>query len=210
VRWSMGYVLSVVLAAVLIAVSGCAVQYTYGGATYASRADAIAALRSDLDASLAGIVPVPNPLGGLATVILPSLSTANSKGVVRTGNTGSLQDEAASYVAETLLLGWEGNVDALRRGRVFSSVSVAMVDNPADVAKTAGGDTVIWLDLVDPNTAQWYGFDRDGNVVALPVDMGAPLGTPRMQKWIVLVSEALAGGGASSPKVPAKPAEKRT
>lgn len=198
------------LASLALALSGCAIQYTYDGVKYPGRGEALAAQQRDIDKALAGIVPVQNPLGGSATVILPSLAVANARGVIRMGSPGPMQDEIASFIAESLVTSWYGNVEALRRGRVFSSVSVASVDNPAEVSKTAGGDTVIWFDLVDPNTAQWYGFDRDGKVVALPVDFGAPLGTPRMQKWVNLVSEALAGVGLPAPSPPVEPAKKRT
>lgn len=199
-----------VIVAAAVAVAGCTVQYTYNGATYAIREEALAAHRKDLNEALDGIVPVQNPLGGAATVVIPSMPALLSRGVVRTGRAGAMQDDAASFVAETLLVALEGNADALRRGRVFSSVTVVKVDNPAETAKTAGGDTVIWLDLVDPNTAQWYGFDRDGKIVAVPVDTGAPLGAPRLQKWVNLVSEALAGMSQSNPPKASAPAGKQT
>lgn len=168
----------------------------------------MAAHQRQLDAVLAAIVPVLNPLGGRATVILPSLAQTKAKAVNRTGPSSTTQDEAVGFVAETISNAWVGNVDGLRRGQIFDSVTTVLSDTPAEAAKSAGGDFVIWLDLVDVNTAQWYGVSASGNVVALPVDMGTPVGAPRLQKWVTLVSEALAD--FSEPAVKSTPSRKQT
>jgi hypothetical protein len=169
-------------------ISGCALQYQFEGVSYASRSDALVAQQRQLNAVLAAIVPVVNPLGGRATVILPSLALTKAKAVTRTGNPS---DDTVEFIAETISNVWVGNVDGLRRGQVFDSVTLVLSDAPAEAARTAGGDFIVWLDLIDANTAQWYGASASGNIIALPVDTGVPVGAQRLQKWVNLVSEAL-------------------
>lgn len=196
---------SLVALCAFLCTSGCALQYQFDGVSYANRADAMAAQQRQLDAVLAAITPVINPLGGRATIILPSLALTQAKAVNRIG---SPSDDAIGFVAETMSNLWVANVDGLRRGQVFDSVTMVLSDAPAEAAKAAGGDFVVWLDLVDANTAQWYGFSAAGNVVALPVDMGAPLGAQRLQKWVNLVSEALVD--FSEPAAKSAPSRKQT
>jgi hypothetical protein len=192
-RMSIGSrVRHLVLAVLTLSATGCALTYQYDGKTYGTRHEAISAARNHLDSTLLQIVPVQAPVGGLATVIIPSRSRTIARAIVRTGRPSSMQDEAADYVSETLFLSWANHIDALRRARVFDEVTVALSDDPAETAATSGGDVIIWLDLVSPETAQWYGMRSGwGAPVALPLDLGTPPGAARLQKWVQLVAVAL-------------------
>jgi S1-C subfamily serine protease len=148
---------------------GCA-GYSYDGITYASREEALHAARQDIESSFAYVKESPTPIKGQASVIIPDRQRIRAKGVV---TTGAVQYAQVEYIAEVLYLGYWAMADALRQANTFESIQVLESPDPQASAAATTSEYVIWLNLADANTAQWYLIrDRSLTPEAVAVDLG--------------------------------------
>lgn len=196
--WTRARIFAAMTLAVVLV--GCAShQYRFGTETYDTRAEAVGAVQQFVDSSLEQIVPVRGPVGGQAVVILASKSRMLSKGVATAGEPTTAGDETADFLAEATFMGHAMMGEAIERAQLFDHLNVTSSDDPASTARITGGQYVIWYDLRDWETAQWYVRSRsDGSVRRVPVDTAEEIGAPRIQKWLQSLNDALARGGAEA------------
>lgn len=107
-----------VIACVLLAVAGLAscAHFNYNNNRYSTRAEAVAAAKADIAATLAGVVPTKDRAGGSAAIVVPTRFVIEQDGVRR----GRFADpEAVGYVADVLELAFTGQADVVAHGQVF-------------------------------------------------------------------------------------------
>lgn len=162
------FAIRAVLVGLCVTASACQPAYRYGNVSYPTAEAGLAAARADTDAVVATVHQSSNRVGGTAVVIIPSVSRARERGVVKTGN---VRPEHVDYVAKSLVISWSGMGSAVDRAGVFDTVTVVEDDDPEVAASNT--DWTIWLNLVEPNTAGWYLRKRGGDArEPLPIDTG--------------------------------------
>lgn len=173
--------------------AGCAsLQYRFGGKAYSTEAEMISAVQEFVDSNLEQIVPVQGPVGGQAVVILASKKRFLEKAVLPAEQAWTLDAETADLWAETRFMGHAMMGDAIERAQLFNHFNIVSSDDPATTAPITGGHYVIWYDLRNPDSAQWYARNNvDGAVMEVPIDMGEKIGAPRIQKWLQSLNDAL-------------------
>lgn len=169
-----------VFSLLLLLVAGCGGQFKYGDTTYSSREAAVQAVRTDIDAWVAGVTPLSERLGGRALVVVPTRTLIRAHGVQGGGPlTG---EDAAQYVVDTIELGLLGSVEGVRKGAVFDDVTLLRNDNPED-ALFDTYDYKLWLFAGGPTTWQWY-LSRSGMTERETVSADAGLeGTARVASF---------------------------
>lgn len=184
------------LLALCVTAAACQPAYKYGNVNYPTAEAGLAAARADVDGVLAPIHQSSTRVGGTVAVIVPSVSRARDRGVVKTGNPSP---EQIDYVAKTLVLGWSGMGSAVDRAGIFDTVTIVEDDDPEVASSTA--DWTIWMNLVEPNTAGWYLRKRGGEGrEPLPIDTGVQP-KDRAAAWAESVGKTasrLAGAGEVS------------
>ena len=155
--------LSAALFSVLI-LTGCA-QYNYNGQSYGTPEEGHTAIRADLDAALAGVTPVADPLGGSALAVLPTRDALVS--VVQT--TGPVSDEAIDYVVDANDMQLRAIIDGVERGQVFDSLTVQQAFDTEGVPYDQY-DYKLWLFSDETGAAVWY-LQHGPDGLSVPMDM---------------------------------------
>jgi len=177
----------------LIVLSSCGqVQYHYGERTFYKSDDVLEVLKIDLEKEQAEIASVSNPAGGRATIVLASQQRWREKGIVIWGKTSEKnKQKMVDFTAEQLFMRHVSLAETVKRGEVFDEVAVLNSEDPATTQESAAGQYVLWFDLQDANTGQWY-VRRAGSssARAVPMDSGVPV-TERTQKWLQTLNDTI-------------------
>jgi hypothetical protein len=127
----------------------------------------------------------PSALDRRVAFVIPDRQRTRERGVV---GADSASLEAAKYVTEVLYISYQDMGESLRVSEAFRSVSIMDSTDPASFSVESGDyDFIVYLDLVDQETAQWYIKGTvSGGPLSLPVDLGVERRF-RKRDWVKLV-----------------------
>jgi hypothetical protein len=153
---------------VFLLCSGC-VSYTYGKVSYRSSEEALAAAQKDIDASLMNVPEAETPVSGRVVVLIPDRARIRERAVFTRGNPNQGQID---YIVEGSYRGIRAMGETLRKSKSFDTVVVQESKDPQGEAASTVADYVVWLNLADQNTAQWYiAHGRNNRPRPVPVDL---------------------------------------
>jgi S1-C subfamily serine protease len=139
-----------------------------------------------MDSTLAAVRPTRDQITAHAVVIIPNRQRIRERGVV---TVGAVQTAQVDYITEVLYLSYWTMAESIRRSAAFDSLQILESLDPQASADASDADFVVWLNLVDRDTAQWYLRARSSHVAQpLPLDLGLERHR-RAARWVESVHQ---------------------
>lgn len=175
---------NVSLWSILVCMAGCGHVYKYDNVSYGDANEALTAARKDISLALLPVIPEVTQIPGTAIVLIPPHDIIVERAVVKSAST---KPDQYNYVANVLSEGYNNLGVAIKKAKVFESLTVA---ESRTLSTETRADWIIGLNLGANNTAQWY-FKRRGasNIATIPIDTGKER-HERPAAWVKTVKNA--------------------
>ena len=178
--WILGVLL-------LFVVTACqTARYTYKGANFDSADRALAAQQIDNDELLSKITSTTNPVGGSATVVLPSASLIEKNGLTKRGNP---RQEQVDFIVKSAQQNYSTMGAAITKRHIFDTTTIVQSDTPDSY--TAPRGYVVYLSMPAPGAGQWFLKKTDQAGEPIPVYINnAKQGPERILSWLDNIEKA--------------------
>lgn len=174
----------------VVALGGCAVNYTYEGQKYDSKEKFHQAVDSSVSAVLSGIAPLPVPLTQKKLIFaIPSQATLideSTKRFVKAQGTQPIGP--AKEILENIPSSNYKNIkvffDAVQKKNIFASTQfIEMQSMTGSFAASADADTLYMIEPA-PNSVQWYYTSLKHGKQIFAYDRSSPTPAGKVQAFI--------------------------
>lgn len=174
----------------VVALSGCAVNYTYEGQKYDSKEKFHQAVDSSISGVLSGIAPLPAPLTQKKLIFaIPSQATLideSTKRFVKAQGTQPIG--SAKEILENIPSSNYKNIkvffDAVQKKNIFTSTQfIEMQSMTGSFAASADADTLYMIEPA-PNSVQWYYTSLKNGKQIFAYDRSSPTSSGKVQAFI--------------------------
>jgi S1-C subfamily serine protease len=172
---------------ILIICTGCATAYQYNGITYPDSYQALNAQKNEIKEMENSIISAQETFRGTAKIILPSINTIKTHGVVR----GPLAQELAiNYIVNNLQEEYLSFARSLKKRNLFESLKIDQRDNTID-PELNGENFLIWLEVRSIDSWVWYIKSNDIGRQNIIIDPSLNNRLEKMNSWLGSIENLL-------------------
>ncbi len=181
------------LAIATVAISGCAVKYTYEGETYRNKEEFHKAVDANVASTLATVVPLPSPLTPRKLIFaIPSPTAMVEESTRRYVKAKDSQPSGpAKEILENIPLSNFKTIkvfyDAVQKRNIYSSAQfVAMPEMTGSFPAAADTDTLVFIETAQ-NSGQWYYTSLKHGKQIFAYDRSSPTPAGKVQAFLEAV-----------------------
>jgi len=156
--------------------------YNYNNISYESPELALAAQQAEYNEFLSRVTPTKTPIGGSATIVVPTIDYNEKNFVFFTGEPSEeMKKRMSHYVATRLFNGNRYEGEAIEKRRIFDKVSFITSDNPENALFN---EEVALLYFKKDGIGQWF-LKRKKDTSKLINIEGTSTALPPLQRMIL-------------------------
>jgi hypothetical protein len=174
----------------VVALSGCAVNYTYEGQKYGSKEEFQQAIDSKMSESLSTITPLPVPVSKKKLIFaFPSEATLLAEDISRFVKAKGTQPigPAKEIIENLSKSAYKNNkvyFDAIQKKNIYGSTQfIEMQATSGSYEASSDADTMYFIEPT-PGSAQWYYHSSKGGKQIFAFDRSAPTPAGKIQAFV--------------------------
>jgi S1-C subfamily serine protease len=191
----MGRGLLVLLVGLTLA--GCAPTYFFAGKQYNSPNEAKYAARSIFSRMLSSVEKATDPIGGRATIYLPSRSFIEQHSIV--GNKTAAMNDQVSYIVSVTSMDHSSFYKAIRKSQLFDEINSSHFDNFSP-SPNQRDDWTIWVDISNHKVNWFIKNATTGKQLRVPFDPGLSGSNGFFVDWLSKLRSAASNLGGDGNK----------
>ena len=148
--------LATIMITIGLVMCSCTHYYSLGDQVFTSRDDAEERHNEQIKHTLEGVHRTPDPVGGTALLVIPTLKALERSGILMTsGSRDDLSDNQIEYLRDFSMREYEAFYSILVKRGIFDDVVLLKSENPQKES-FKGHDFLIYLFNPDPSVSGWY------------------------------------------------------